>query len=80
MFTQFRKQRAYIACGAKHHAACYKYTVVDRFPTPGRAAAWLLAWRDHALHQDVTYSKEDHRTHEPIAGEVDRFFAELVEE
>ena len=61
------KQRAYVACPAKWHRACFKYSIVENFASDTHVAAWLTAWARHAAEQTPeTFSKEQHKGFAPI--------------
>jgi hypothetical protein len=60
------KQRAYIKCPVAWHAACFRYSIVEKHESHAHAAAWLAAWAQHALTQtQATFTKEDHKLYEP---------------
>lgn len=68
------KQRAYIACPAPHHSACFKYSVVERFESNEDCAAWLMAWADHARSQPAAeFNKRAHMSFVPDAQAVAAF-------
>ena len=64
------KQRAYVACPAPHHAACFRYGVVEQWPTLRLAAATLAAWALGAEGRGREFSKEDHKKFNPEAADV----------
>ena len=67
------KQRCYIRCAGKHHHACFKYSVVDRFENASEAACWLMAWAEHARDMPPAFTKKDHEKFVPTTGQVDSY-------
>ena len=65
------KQRAYVACPVAHHAACFKYSIVERFPNVEKCACWLAAWARGAVDKDKKFTKEKHKTFQPLEFDIE---------
>jgi hypothetical protein len=74
------KQRCYIACPSPFHKACFKYAVVDKFPSKELASAWLMLWADHARRQPRDFTKKDHERHVPGQEAVEELAAAVATE
>jgi hypothetical protein len=64
------KQRAYVACGVPHHVACFRYGVLEQWPSRAHAAAFLAAWVMRGLYAGPGFSKEDHKKFVPTEAQV----------
>ncbi len=67
------RQRCYIACKVRHHSACFRYATLDQFPNSEHAIAWLIAWKVKAIEAPDTFTKADHKKHQPTEADVGRY-------
>jgi len=72
------KQRCYISCPSPFHNACFKYAVVDKFPSKELASAWLMLWADHARRQPCDFTKKDHEGYVPGQEAVEELAAAVA--
>ena len=70
-------QRAYIACPMEHHKACFRYKSVHLMPSQRRLTAWLCCWALHAAPHGESFSKDDHKGHDPDDAAVDEIMRAL---
>ena len=63
------RQRGFIGCPNKGHHACFKYTQVHHHENHQAAAAWLVAWSEHARTQPADWPKADHLKYRPPEAE-----------
>ena len=77
---QSGKQRCYIACPSPHHAACFKYSMVHLFLDDAAAAAWLMAWANHARNKPAAFTKCRHAAFKPSEDAVAQWRAVVGQE
>lgn len=68
------KQRAWLACPVRHHAACYRYMLVEKAENEAHLTAILVAWAFAALFGGAAFDKEAHKACQPSEDEVRRFW------